>query len=73
VLLCKKYGHYKFECPKLKNKEQGDKISSSSVAGVVEGNSEGLEFVLVVTDFDGRFSNQWVLDTACTFHMSPKR
>ncbi len=70
MLLLQKYGHYKFECSKLKSKEEG---SSSSVAGVVEGNSEGLEFVLVVTDFDGRFSNQWVLDTACTFHMSSKR
>jgi hypothetical protein len=35
---CKKYGHYKSECPKLKNKEEGDKLSSSSVAGVVEEN-----------------------------------
>jgi hypothetical protein len=38
------------------NKEEGDKISSSSVASVVEGNFEGSEFVLAVTDSDGRFS-----------------
>jgi hypothetical protein len=37
------------------------------VAGVVDGNSEGSEFVLTITNFDGRFSNLWVLDTACTF------
>jgi hypothetical protein len=42
------------------------------VAGVVDGNSEGSEFVLAITNFDGRFSNLWVLDTACTFHMSLK-
>jgi hypothetical protein len=70
---CKKYGHYKSECPKLKNKEEGDKLSSSSVAGVVEGNYEALKFVLVVTGSDGCFSDQWVLDNACTFHMSSKR
>jgi len=70
MLLLQKYGHYKFECSKLKSKEEG---SSSSVAGVVEGNSESSEFVLAVTGSDGRFKDQWVLDTACTFHMSHKR
>jgi len=63
----------KSECPKLKNKEEGDKLSSSSVAGVVEGNYEALKFVLVVTGSDGCFSDQWVLDNACTFHMYSKR
>jgi hypothetical protein len=67
---CKKYGHYKSECPKLKNKEEG---GSSSVVGVVEGNSEDSRFVIAVTGSDSHFSDQWVLDIACTFHMSPKR
>jgi hypothetical protein len=43
------------------------------VVGVVEGNSEGLEFLLAVTGSDGCFSDYWVLDTTCTFHMFPKR
>jgi hypothetical protein len=30
---CKMYGHYKSKCPKMKNKEEGDKLSSSSVVG----------------------------------------
>lgn len=52
---CKKYGHYKSECPKLKNKEG----SSSSMAGVVEGNSENqdlsllLPVLMVVTAISG--------------------
>jgi hypothetical protein len=54
----------------VENKEEGN---SSFVAGVVEGNSEVSGFVLAVTDSDSHFSDQWVLDTACTFHMSPKR
>jgi hypothetical protein len=70
---CKKYGHYKSECPKLKNKEEGDKLSSSSVAGVVEAKSEGPDLVLAVTIFYGGFNDKWVLDSACAFHMSPKR
>ncbi|GLT72015.1 hypothetical protein SLA2020_439880 [Shorea laevis] len=70
---CKKYGHYKSECPKLQNKEEGDEPSFSSVAGVVEENYEDSEFVLAVTVSDGRFNDKWILDTACTFHMSPKK
>jgi len=54
----------------LKNKEE---VGSSSMTGIVEGNYEDSGFVLAITGFDGRFSDQWVLDTACTFHMSPKR
>jgi hypothetical protein len=49
VLLCKKYGHYKSECLKLKNIEEDDEPSFSSVSGVVEENYEDLEFVLAVT------------------------
>jgi hypothetical protein len=70
VTIVKKYGHYKSECPKLKNKGEG---GSSSVTGVVEGNFEDSGFVLVVTGSNGRFSDQWVLDTACTFICPLKR
>jgi hypothetical protein len=72
---CKKYGHYKSKCSKLKNKEEGDKPSSFFVASVIEENSEYSGFVLSVTViiFYGHFSDKWVLDTTCTFHMSSKR
>jgi hypothetical protein len=50
---CKKFGHYKSKCSKLKNKEEGDK-KSSSVAGVVEENDEGSDLVLVVTISDSQ-------------------
>jgi hypothetical protein len=43
------------------------------VAGVVEGNPKDSKFVLAVTESDGCLNNKWVLDTACTSHMSPKR
>jgi hypothetical protein len=70
---CKRYEHYKFECPKLKNKEERDKQSSSSVDGVVEEHSKCSDLVLVVIISNDRSNDKWVLDTACTFHMSPKR
>jgi hypothetical protein len=57
----------------LKNKEEGNKQSSSFVVGVVEGKSEASDIVLAVTVSDGPFNDKWVLDTACTFHMSLKR
>jgi hypothetical protein len=67
---CKKYGHYKSECPKLKNKEED---GSSSVGGVVEKNSEDSEFLFAVNNSDCCLHDKWVLDTACTSHMSYKR
>jgi hypothetical protein len=69
---CKKYGHYKSEYPKLKNKEKGDKQSSSSVASVVEGNSKGSDLILAVTISDDHSNDKWVFNTTCTFHMSLK-
>jgi hypothetical protein len=43
------------------------------MAGVVEENYEDEEFVIAIIDSDGRLNDQWVLDTTCTSHMSPKR
>jgi len=42
------------------------------VAGFVEAKSEGPDLVLAVTIFYGRFKDERVLDSACTFHMSPE-
>jgi hypothetical protein len=42
---------------KLKNKEECDKLNSSSVADVIEGNSEDSKLVLAVTDSDGRLKS----------------
>ena len=72
MLLLQKYGHYKFKCSKLRNKEEVDQASSSSVAGVVEESYEDVEFALAVSISDNRFCNKWVLDITSTFHMSLK-
>ena len=68
----KKYEHYKSKCPKLRNKEEIDKASSSFVAGVVEESYKDVEFALAVSVSDNRFYDKWVLDIACTSHMSHK-
>jgi hypothetical protein len=36
-------------------------------------NSKVSDLVLVFTIFDDHSNDKWVLDTACTFHMFPKR
>ena len=43
------------------------------MAGVVKENSKGLDLVLAISTSNDRSNDKWVLDIACTFHMSPKR
>jgi hypothetical protein len=56
---------------KRENKEESDK-QSSSMAGVIEESDEGLDLVLAVIISNSHFYDKWVLDTACTTHMSHK-
>ncbi|XP_035546588.1 uncharacterized protein LOC118348634 [Juglans regia] len=63
---CHVFGHYKNECPRLKNKEGGK--SPSNVVSVEE-QSNNSSVVLAVSGSSGRFSNKWVMDSTCTFHM----
>ena len=69
---CKKFEHYKSECPKLRNKVQANEPSFSPIAGAVKENYENLEFVLAITVSNDSFYDKWVFDT-CTFHMAHKR
>ncbi|KAF5451064.1 hypothetical protein F2P56_031363, partial [Juglans regia] len=68
---CHKFGHYKNECPKLKNREDG--TSSSNAVSVADDRSNDLDLVLAISDSNSRFSDKWVMDSACTFHMCPKK
>jgi hypothetical protein len=49
--------HCKSKCSKLKNKDEGNKICSFFVAGVVEENYEGSKLVIAITVSDGRFND----------------
>ncbi|KAG8473502.1 hypothetical protein CXB51_035665 [Gossypium anomalum] len=75
---CKKKGHIKFECYKLQNKikreaanQKGKQPENSSEADVVEDYSDGE--LLVASVNDSKVSEEWILDSGCTFHMSPNR
>ncbi|KAG8479138.1 hypothetical protein CXB51_029778 [Gossypium anomalum] len=75
---CKKKGHIKFECYKLQNKikreaanQKGKQPENSGEADVVEDYSDGE--LLVASVNDSKVSEEWILDSGCTFHMSPNR
>ncbi|KAG8503716.1 hypothetical protein CXB51_001714 [Gossypium anomalum] len=75
---CKKKGHIKSECYKLQNKikieaanQKGKQPENSGEADVVQDNSDGE--LLVASTNDSKVSEEWILDSGCTFHMSPNR
>ncbi|KAG8498600.1 hypothetical protein CXB51_004852 [Gossypium anomalum] len=75
---CKKKGHIKSECYKLQNKikreaanQKGKQPENSGEADVVEDYSDGELLVAFVND--SKVSEEWILDSGCTFHMSPNR
>ncbi|KAG8483701.1 hypothetical protein CXB51_023428 [Gossypium anomalum] len=74
----KKKGHIKSECYKLQNKikreaanQKGKQPENSGEADVVEDYSDGE--LLVASVNDSKVSEEWILDSGCTFHMSPNR
>ncbi|KAG8474742.1 hypothetical protein CXB51_031399 [Gossypium anomalum] len=75
---CKKKGHIKSECYKLQNKikgeaanQKGKQPENSGEADVVEDYSDGE--LLVASVNESKVSEEWILDSGCTFHMSPNR
>ena len=74
---CKKKGHVKAECFKLKYRtergdQKGKRPKNSGEASVVE-DVEDLDNqgdLLVISDSRVNSTHDWILDTACTFHMT---
>ncbi|KAG8482633.1 hypothetical protein CXB51_024176 [Gossypium anomalum] len=74
----KKKGHIKSECYKLQNKikteavnQKGKQPKNSSEANVVEDYSDSE--LLVASVNNSKVSEEWILNSGCTFHMSPNR
>ena len=69
---CKRDGHDISECFKLQNKEKrkGNKQGDNS-ANVARDDSS--DDAIVVIAGCAETNDEWVLDTACTFHMCPHR
>ncbi|KAG8500494.1 hypothetical protein CXB51_002743 [Gossypium anomalum] len=75
---CKKKGHIKSECYKLQNKikreatnQKGKQPENSGEVDVVEDYSDGE--LLVTSVNNSEVSEEWILDSGCTFHMSSNR
>ncbi|KAG7633109.1 Reverse transcriptase RNA-dependent DNA polymerase [Arabidopsis suecica] len=77
--ICGKEGHFKKQCYKWiernKTKQQGSDVGESSLAKSEETFDPAM--VLMATGetllVSGRDAEEWVLDTGCTFHMTPRR
>ncbi|KAG8472215.1 hypothetical protein CXB51_034291 [Gossypium anomalum] len=74
----KKKGHIKSECYKLQNKikskaanQKGKQTENFGEADFVEDYNDGE--LLVTSVNDSKVSEEWILDSGCTFHMSPNR
>ncbi|KAG8476956.1 hypothetical protein CXB51_030500 [Gossypium anomalum] len=75
---CKKKGHIKSGCYKLQNNikreaanQKGKQSENSGEADVVEDYSDGE--LLVASVNDSKVSEEWILDSGCTFHLSPNQ
>ncbi|KAG8502566.1 hypothetical protein CXB51_001088 [Gossypium anomalum] len=64
---CHEKGHWKKNCPKLKNK--GKAVVDACVAKHDTSDSE-LSLVASSSSFH---LDEWILDSSCTYHMSPNR
>lgn len=62
---CQKEGHFKGDCPELKNKKR----EQNGAAATAE--EEGYESAGVCVATEHVQKGTWILDSCCTFHMCP--
>eukprot|EP00268_Persea_americana_P012188 TRINITY_DN15115_c1_g1_i1.p1 TRINITY_DN15115_c1_g1~~TRINITY_DN15115_c1_g1_i1.p1 ORF type:complete len:252 (+),score=38.81 TRINITY_DN15115_c1_g1_i1:1859-2614(+) len=64
---CHQKGHWKKDCPKLKNKDN-DKFDANIGHNGDDDSEFNLTIALLVCH-----SDEWILDSGCTYHMCPNR
>jgi hypothetical protein len=70
----KKRGHMKWDCPDLKNKNEDEKEGTSRSTNVVEDNSDVADGdMFTVASTSEHPVNSWLLDLACSFHVTSNR
>ena len=65
---CKKMGHVKADCFKLKNKSESESKDAANVAE--SAKSSGDDYVSAVSNTEG--VDLWIFDSGATFHISSK-
>ncbi|KAG8493142.1 hypothetical protein CXB51_010505 [Gossypium anomalum] len=69
---CKKLGHVKAGCYKLRNKITAESNEEDvASANLADENSD--DFLLVSTSDNSKLMSEWILDSGCSFHMCPNR
>jgi hypothetical protein len=66
---CQKKGHFKRDCPEWKK----EKEESSKSVNIVAVDSESDGDMLSVSSSTDDLNNSWLLDSACSFHVTPHR
>ncbi|MFQ6630875.1 hypothetical protein Gotur_008920, partial [Gossypium turneri] len=69
---CKKLGHVKADCYKLRNKRAA-KSNEKDIDGANLAEESGDDFLLVSTSDNSKLMSEWILDSGCSFHMCPNR
>ena len=73
---CKNEGHICKNCPSIKKNQEND-FEKSSSAKLIDGYNSGYNSGydsgegLIISDFSP--GDEWILDSGCTFHMTPRR
>ena len=68
---CQEEGHYKRQCPKLRQGENKNKDSTSEGKNANIVYNEDNSYVLTIAP--DSCDSGWILDTGCSFHMTPNR
>ncbi|KAH9801638.1 hypothetical protein KPL71_001098 [Citrus sinensis] len=68
---CKKTGHYIRDCAE-KKRDSKEKSGDAAVASD-ESSDGGYQSADLLVASNGKIEGQWVLDTGCSFHMSPDK
>ena len=68
---CQKKGHIMRDCPEWKRGKDRDKEGSSRSANIVVVDLDG--DMLSVSSNANRLIDSWVLDSACSFHVTPHK
>jgi hypothetical protein len=70
----RKKGHMKRDCLDLKNNKDNENEGSSKSVNVVEDNSDDADGdMLSVASTSAHSVDSWILDSACSFHVTPNR
>ncbi|GFY85485.1 hypothetical protein Acr_04g0002230 [Actinidia rufa] len=73
---CHEKGHMKKDCPKWKKGKGNEKKKgeASNIANVAVENSDYKDGdMLSVSSNSDHYADSWILDSACSYHMSPNR